>query len=101
MTDVIDTEPAVVADQPTPAAVVANKRPRKLVLAAIIVGAVIVAGALFGGGVAVGLAIPTGGPGQGQFGPGGNRDFPGGGQRPDMPNGGQGGEQQGSDDSDS
>ena len=101
MTDVIDTEPAVAAPEPTPVVVAAKKRPRKLVLAPIIVGTVIVAGALFGGGVAVGLAIPTGGPGQGQFGPGGNRDFPGGGQRPDMPNGNQGGQQQGGNDSDS
>jgi hypothetical protein len=101
-TPTVEATPAPVSEAPA-VPVAAKKRPRKLVLAAIIVGAVIVAGGLFGGGIAVGLAIPTGGPGQGQFGPGGQGgNFPGG-DRPDMPNGNQGGQQgnNGSDDSDS
>ena len=68
------------------------RRGRKLAL--IITGAVVAAALLFGGGVAVGLAIPTGGPGfSQQGGPGG---FPGGrdgsgqtGDRPQMPGNGQ------------
>ena len=96
MAEVIEAGPAV---EPTPAPTVVTqdvptKSPSKLVLAAIIAGTVIVAGALFGGGVAVGHAIPTGAPGHGQFGPA-DHSFPGGDQRPDRPNGNQGGQRPG------
>ncbi len=52
----------------TPAPVLVEKRRSGLVTAGIIVGAVVVAGALFGGGVLVGTHIPT--QSQSQFGPG-------------------------------
>ena len=96
MADVIEAEP-VVESTPAPTVVaqdVSAKTPGKLVLAAIIGGTVIVAGALFGGGLAVGLAIPNGAPGHGQFGPG-DHSFLGGDQRPDRPNGTQGGQRPG------
>ena len=84
---------APVTPEAEPVAAAPQRRGRKLAL--IITGAVVAAGLLFGGGVAVGLAIPTGGPGFSQNGgPGGG--FPGGGQdgeRPQMPGNGQQGGQ--------
>ena len=96
MAEVVEAEPAV---ESTPeSTVVARdvpaKTPGKLVLAAVIGGTVIVAGALFGGGLAVGLAVPNGAPGHGQFGHGGH-GLPGGDQRPPLPNDNQGGQQRG------
>jgi len=83
------TAPTEHVQTETPAPVVAPvapKRGRKIALVAT--GAVVAAALLFGGGVAVGIAIPTGGPGfSQQGGPGG---FPGGEQ-----GGPQGGGQQG------
>jgi len=83
---------------PDPAvAPAAPKRGRRIAL--IATGAVVAAALLFGGGVAVGIAIPSGGPGfSQQGGPGG---FPGGGEqggpqggtqgeRPTMPGNGSG-----------
>ena len=73
---------------------VVPKRGRKIALVAT--GAVVAAALLFGGGVAVGIAIPTGGPGfSQQGGPGG---FPGGeqgGQQSGPQRGGQQGGTQG------
>jgi len=90
----VETEaaPAVEAAPVATAAPVVTAAPRKKKLALIISGAVVAALLLFGGGVAVGTIIPTGGPGMSQGGPGGG--FPGGdqGDRPTMP--GQGTQQQ-------
>lgn len=77
---------AAVASADTPVVAAEPWRPRGLALTGIIIGAVVVAAALFGSGVVVGLAIPGGtGTTQNQFGGGGQGGFPGGGQ------GGQGG----------
>lgn len=62
--------PAVV-EQP----VAVEQRRSGLAIAAIAVGALVVAGALFGGGVLVGTHLPQG-QGQAQFGPGGRGGFP-------------------------
>ena len=61
----------------------APRKSRRLRLAALIVGGVVAAGALFGGGVLLGVNLP--GTGQSQF-PGAPGDFPGG----DFPGGGPG-----------
>jgi hypothetical protein len=89
---------AAVAD---PTLVYGPKRGRRIAL--IATGAVIAAALLFGGGVAVGIAIPTGGPGFSQQGGPGQGGFPGGGEqgggqhgdgsqgeRPTMPGNGSG-----------
>lgn len=91
---------AVVEDTTAP---VTARRGRKAAI--IITGAVVAVALIFGGGVAVGLAIPTGGPGfSQQGGPGGfpgqdgmNRD----GNRPQMPGNGHDGGQNDEDSSDS
>jgi hypothetical protein len=86
----------LVAETPAPVvATAAPKRGKKIAL--IAVGAVVAAGLLFGGGVAVGLAIPTGGPGFSQNGGPGGGTPPGmqDGERPTMP--GQGTDQGGTD----
>ncbi len=70
---VVEDAPAVV-ERPAPPVVVARTHP--LVVAGIAVGAVVIAGLLFGGGVLVGTHIPTG-QSQSQFGPG-QGAFPGG-----------------------
>ena len=75
------------APAPVSVPVLVEKRRSGLVTAGIIVGAVGVAGALFGGGVLVGTHIPSGQSQQSQFGPGGFPGGPGG----DRPEGGFGG----------
>ncbi|MCU1411306.1 MAG: hypothetical protein JWR04_2013 [Rhodoglobus sp.] len=57
--------------------VVVEQRRSGLAVAGLVVGAVIVAGALFGGGVLVGAHLPQG-QSQAQFGSGGHGGFPGG-----------------------
>lgn len=93
--ETVVTQPAAPVAQP-----VAPRRDLGgLAIAGIVVGSVLVAGALFGGGVAVGAQLPDGmtqsqpGPG---FGPGIDRDndtgslgFPGGDVRPGQPGAGQ------------
>jgi hypothetical protein len=66
----------VIEEAPAP---VVERRRSGLAIAGAVVGAVVVAGALFGGGVLVGTHLPQGSQSQ-QFGPGGNRPqggFPG------------------------
>lgn len=86
ITPVVDGEDARVTAAPSevdtsPAA----RRRSPLAVTALIVGGVICAGALFGGGVVVGTLIPSQTP-QGQFGPGAQiPNFDG--ERPPMPDG--------------
>lgn len=85
---------APTAAQPETAAPIPNRKRLGVgSIAGITIGAVIAAGLLFGGGVLVGTTLngaggPTGGPGYGQFDDdGGFPPGPGGGERPDAPDG--------------
>lgn len=61
-----------VAAEPVAASAYSKKRPRGLVLGAVIGGAALTAGLVFGGGVALGLALPDGhGDGFARIAPGG------------------------------
>ena len=89
-----ETTNAAIAPDHTPQDGLAapTKRPRRgLRLAAIIAGAVVLAGLFFGGGLLLGMNLPGGGPGQGME----QGRFPGGGTPPEGGFGGQGGPGQG------